>query len=119
RPQLQRQAHRTPLLNTRVMRTTSISAPRGRAHSSESQSRVLVPTFRALEQLRACAGRVKRVAADAMEDGLAPFKFEAPVIAPVVIQPQPEKDRAHDHAVDQDTGGKIKQGTNYDLRGTS
>jgi hypothetical protein len=48
------------------------------------------------------------VAADAVEGRLPPLAFKPAVIAPVVVQPEPEEEQAHEHAVDNRAGGEIE-----------
>ena len=55
--------------------------------------------LRALAQFRAHWAGVESVAADAVKRGLAALEFKAPVIAPVVPQPEAEKDRCDQHSV--------------------
>src|SRR5205823_5367175 len=65
----------------------------------KTQPRVFVSTLRALRQLYAAGGGIKRVATDAVKRHLAPLELEAPVIPSIVVQPDAEKQRGDEDAV--------------------
>lgn len=58
---------------------------------------------------RCADGRgVEFVAADAVEGRLAPLLFERAMVAPVIPEPQAEKDHGDEHAVDYNSGGEFE-----------
>lgn len=67
-----------------------------------------MPASGALAQLGARRSRVHGVAADAVENGLAPFAFETPVIAAIIVEPQSQKNRGNEDAVDHDGCGRLE-----------
>ncbi len=82
-------------------------APAGR-RQLEPQPRVLVTALGTTGQLAPGRRGVKRITSDAMKRRSPALQFEALVIASIVPQPQPEKDRAHKDAEDRGSGGQVE-----------
>ena len=62
-------------------------------------------TFRQLAPFRR---GVELVTTDAMEGSPAPLLLEAPMITPVVVEPQAEKDAGDQQTVKHDGGGELE-----------
>ena len=67
--------------------------------------------LRTFAEFHARGGSVQRVTPNTVEDGLASFAFEASVVPPIVVKPQPEKYRAYEDAVNDDGSGELEHRT--------
>jgi len=72
---------------------------------SETQPDILVAAFGTSADLSAGRCRVQGIAADAVKHRLASFELEAPMVAAIVIKPQPEEYCTHQDAVNNDGCG--------------
>ena len=73
-------------------------------------------TTRAPTPLKALRGRVELVAPDTVKGRLAALAFETQVIPAVIVEPETQKTRGHNYAVDYGAGGQIKHGEKLGVR---
>jgi hypothetical protein len=64
-------------------------------------------------QFRTGGGGIELVATDAMKGGLAPLPLEALVLAPVIVEPEGQKQDANQSAVYHGGSGKFEHGGDY------
>src|SRR5436853_1844628 len=77
----------------------------------EAQPRIFVTALGAPGQGGTGRCGIKRIASNAVKCRPAPLRFKAPVVAPVVPEPQPEKDQADQRTVDDGSGREVEHPT--------